>query len=89
MLAAARLGVPHVVIFTEYSVDVLASFMPETDAEVLVTADGYQQNGAFHPLGPKANRGIEQLEWDVTTVSVDRTGHESEGWSTEYDYDPL
>ncbi|MFC6907008.1 AMP-binding protein [Halalkalicoccus tibetensis] len=89
MLAAARLGAPHVVVFAEYSADVLASFMAETDAEVLVTADGYHQNGAFHPLEPKANRAIEQLEWDVTTVSVDRTGHDSEGWSAEYDYDEL
>lgn len=87
MLAVARLGAPHVVVFAEYSADVLASFM--ADAEVLVTADGYHQNGVFHLLGPKANRGIEQLEWDVTTVSVDRTGHDSEGWSAEYDYDAL
>lgn len=66
MLAAARLGAPHVVVFAEYSADVLASFM--ADAETLVTADGYHQNGAFHLLGPKANHSIEQLEWDVTTV---------------------
>lgn len=89
MLAAARIGAPHVVVFAEYSVDVLASFMAETNAETLITADGYYQNGTFRPLESKVDRGIEQLDWDVTTVLVDRTEGETENNGADYDYDRL
>lgn len=91
MLAAARIGAPHVVVFAEYSADVLASFMAETDAETLVTADGYHQNATFQPLESKAHRGIEQLEWDVTTVSIDRAKRDTDRSrsKSDYDYDDL
>jgi acetyl-CoA synthetase len=70
MLAAARLGAPHVVVFAEYSGSILSSFMRETGAQTLVTCDGYYKDGEFHALNSKAANGVEELPWDVTTVTL-------------------
>lgn len=77
MLAAARLGAPHVVVFAEYSGSVLASFMRETGARTLITCDGYYKDGAFHALNSKAKTGVSELPWDVTTVTLSHANTET------------
>lgn len=84
MLATARLGAPHVVVFAEYSADVLASIMQETRAETLVTCDGYVMDDEFHALASEASVGIDALDWDVTAVTIEHTGMET-SFGRDYD----
>lgn len=88
MLAAARLGAPHVVVFAEYSADVLTSFMRETGAQALVTCDGYFQEDEFHALASKAEAGVDALDRHVTTVTIDHVG-ESGAAAFGRDYEAL
>ncbi len=72
MLACVTLGAVHVVVFAEYSPNLLASFMRETGAQTLITSDRYYKNGDSYDLASKAAAGIDELDWDVTTITVER-----------------
>ena len=76
MLACARIGAPHSVVFAGFSADALATRMESADSEYLVTCDGYYRRG--DPLNhlSKTNEGLEDVEHDTTTVVVDRLGDE-------------
>ena len=76
MLACARIGAPHAVVFAGFSADALATRMESADSEYLVTCDGYYRRG--DPLNhlSKTNEGLEDVEHDTTTVVVDRLGDE-------------
>src|SRR5438876_1209413 len=56
MLACARIGAPHSVVFGGFSADALADRINDAQAKVLVTADGGWRRGAAVPL--KANADI-------------------------------
>ena len=45
MLACARIGAPHSVVFAGFSADALATRMNSADSEYLITADGYYRRG--------------------------------------------
>lgn len=50
MLACARLGAPHTVVFSGFSAGALADRINDTQAKVLVTADGSFRRGKVIPL---------------------------------------
>src|SRR5690606_13886216 len=52
MLACARLGAPHTVVFGGFSSDALASRITDCGAEVVVTSDGGYRRGAPSALKP-------------------------------------
>jgi acetyl-CoA synthetase len=91
MLACARIGAPHSVVFAGFSANALATRMNSADSEYLITTDGYYRRG--DPLNhiDKANEGLESVEQDVTTVVVDRLGDElaHELGPDQHDYDTL
>ena len=91
MLACARLGAPHAVVFAGFSADALAERMNASDSEHLVTVDGYYRRGDALQHLEKAREGIEQVEHDTTTIVVDRLGDDSEiePKPDERDYDEL
>ena len=74
MLACARIGAPHSVVFAGFSADALATRMNAADSEVLVTCDGYYRRGEALNHKEKADRGLRSVDADVTTVVVDRLG---------------
>jgi acetyl-CoA synthetase len=91
MLACARIGAPHSVVFAGFSADALATRMESADSEYLVTCDGYYRRGDPLPHKEKANDGLEDVGHDVDTVVVDRLDDDydhpmAEG---EHDYDEL
>jgi acetyl-CoA synthetase len=90
MLACARIGAPHSVVFAGFSADALATRMDAADSEYLVTCDGYYRRGApIHQKNKADNAAIER-EGDVeATVVVDRLGGETPLGEDEYDYDEL
>ena len=52
MLACARIGAPHTVVFGGFSADALASRLDDCQAKVVITADGGYRRGA--PVGAQA-----------------------------------
>jgi len=75
MLACARIGAPHSVVFAGFSADALATRMNSADSEYLVTADGYYRRGDPLDHLEKANEGLEDVEHEVSdVVVVDRLG---------------
>jgi len=61
MLACARLGAPHTVVFGGFSSDALASRVKDCDAKVVITADGGYRRGAPSALKPAVDDAIDKL----------------------------
>ncbi|APW99669.1 acetate--CoA ligase [Halobiforma lacisalsi AJ5] len=76
MLACARIGAPHSVVFAGLSADALAARMDAADSEYLVTCDGYYRRGDAFNQKSKVDNARLALEHDVETVVVDRLGDE-------------
>ncbi|WP_277554259.1 acetate--CoA ligase [Halobaculum limi] len=72
MLACARIGAPHSVVFAGFSADALATRMNAADSEYLVTCDGYYRRGDPLDHLDKANEGLAGVDHDTETVVVDR-----------------
>ncbi|WP_336003023.1 acetate--CoA ligase [Halorientalis halophila] len=89
MLACARIGAPHSVVFAGFSADALATRMDDADSEYLVTCDGYYRRGAPVHQKSKADNAAIGLDHDVTTVVVDRLGDGTPLTDGEHDYDQL
>jgi acetyl-CoA synthetase len=91
MLACARIGAPHAVVFAGFSADALAERMNASDSDHLVTVDGYYRRGDPLDHLSKARDGRAQVEGDVTTIVVDRLGDDAdtELGDEERDYDDL
>ena len=89
MLACARIGAPHAVVFAGFSADALATRMESAESEYLVTCDGYYRRG--DPLNhlEKTNEGLADVGHDTTTVVVHRLGddldHELDDDQLDYD----
>ena len=93
MLACARIGAPHSVVFAGFSADALATRMNSADSEYLITADGYYRRGDALDHFQKAQEGLDGVEHDVAaSVVVDRLGDDGFGHElseTQYDWDSL
>ena len=76
MLACARLGAPHSVIFGGFSADALASRILDADARVVITADGGWRRGAISPLKPAVDTALEQCPEVRSVLVVRRTGQD-------------
>src|SRR5512132_466368 len=58
MLACARIGAPHSVVFGGFSADSLADRINDADCKVLVTADGGFRRGQAHLLKPTVDVAV-------------------------------
>ena len=82
MLACARLGAPHSVVFGGFSADALRSRIGDAEAKLVITADGGFRRGAPSALKPAVDEAIEPREGAAeTTVKhvlvVRRTGQDT------------
>ena len=78
MLACARLGAPHTVVFGGFSADALSSRILDCQAKVVITADGGYRRGAASALKPAVDEALTKCP-DVTGVLVvRRTGQDVE-----------
>jgi len=95
MLACARIGAPHSVVFAGFSADALATRMNAADSEYLVTCDGYYRRGDPLDHLEKADEGLAGVDHDVeAAVVVDRLGPNDDGFGhdladDQHDYDAL
>ncbi|MDQ2071138.1 acetate--CoA ligase [Haloarcula sp. H-GB4] len=76
MLACARLGVPHNVVFAGFSADALATRMERAESEHLVTCDGYYRRGSAVAQKNKADNARIAVDHDVSVVVLDRLGRD-------------
>jgi acetyl-CoA synthetase len=59
MLACARIGAPHSVVFGGFSPESLADRINDAEAKVLITADGGYRRGQVLPLKAAADKAME------------------------------
>jgi len=77
MLATARVGAAHSVVFSAFSPDSLKDRLEDANAKVLVTADGYYRRGKPLNLKKNANKGLQGSPVE-NVVTVQRTGKDVE-----------
>jgi acetyl-CoA synthetase len=75
MLACARIGAVHSVVFSAFSGESLRSRMQDAEAKVLVTADGYYRRGKIINLKANADVGVEETPIKNVVV-VKRAGND-------------
>ena len=89
MLACARIGAPHNVVFGGFAPQSVAERMRVSEAKALITADGARRKGQTSPVKAKVDEeGIGDLAHMDTIVVVRRTGVEcelQEGRDVAYD----
>ncbi len=85
MLACARIGAAHSVIFGGFSADALKSRIKDADATLVITSDGGFRKGAAFPLKPVVDEALTGSDHNVKNVLVvKRTGQET-AWNAGRD----
>jgi acetyl-CoA synthetase len=75
MLACARIGAIHSVVFGGFSADSLASRIRDCKSEVLITADEGVRGGRVVKLKAEADKAMAQCQSIKTCIVVRRTGN--------------
>jgi acetyl-CoA synthetase len=78
MLACARLGAPHTVVFGGFSATALVDRILDCDARVVITSDGGYRRGAPSALKPAVDEALLKCPDVRSVVVVRRTGQEVE-----------
>jgi acetyl-CoA synthetase len=73
MLASARIGAVHSIVFAGFSPEALASRVNDSDAALIITADEAPRGGRNTPLKANVDKARE-ITGNVPTLVVDRTG---------------
>jgi acetyl-CoA synthetase len=76
MLACARIGAPHSVVFGGFSSSALVDRINDAEAKVLITADGGWRRGAAVPLKANADTALADTPTIEHVVVVRRTGED-------------
>lgn len=85
MLACARLGAPHTVVFGGFSADALASRVTDCEAKVIITADGGYRRGAPSALKPAVDEAVTKTGDLVEHVVVVRRTGQDVDWDEARD----
>ena len=84
MLACARIGAAHSVVFGGFSADALLSRIQDADAKVVITADGGFRKGAAFALKPAVDEALKGKTNVEKVLVVKRTGQET-AWNNATD----
>jgi acetyl-CoA synthetase len=76
MLACARIGAPHSVVFGGFSAEALRDRINDAQAKILITADGGYRRGQVVPLKQSAEEAVRECPSIEHVVTVRRTGGE-------------
>jgi acetyl-CoA synthetase len=79
MLACARVGAPHTVVFGGFSAESLRARIEDVGAKVVITADGGYRRGQPSALKPAVDKALEELPSVDHVLVVRRTG-QPVGW---------
>jgi len=77
MLACARIGAPHSVVFGGFSADALLSRIQDADAKIVITADGGFRKGAAFALKPAVDEALKGKHNVEKVLVVQRTKQET------------
>jgi len=84
MLACARIGAPHSVVFGGFSAEALRSRIEDAEAKVVITTDGQFRRGSSMPLKPAVDEAVEHCPTVQKVLVVRRTGDDV-AWNDERD----
>jgi acetyl-CoA synthetase len=76
MLACARIGAMHSVVFGGFSVEALATRIEDADAKVVITADGGYRRGKPSALKPTVDEAVARCPSIEHVLVVRRTGQD-------------
>ncbi|MFR9800632.1 acetate--CoA ligase, partial [Streptomyces sp. MS06] len=76
MLACARIGATHSVVFGGFSADALATRIQDADARVVITSDGGYRRGKPSALKPAVDEAAERAGTVEHVLVVRRTGQD-------------
>ena len=77
MLACARIGAVHSVVFGGFSADALLSRIQDADAKLVITADGGFRKGGAFALKPAVDEALKGQTNVKNVLVVKRTGQET------------
>jgi len=84
LLACARIGAVHTVVFSAFSPTALKSRLLDCGAKILITADGYYRRGTLINLKAGADEGIKETK--VEKVIVVKRGNNPVQWQKGRDF---
>ncbi|WP_284762700.1 acetate--CoA ligase [Arthrobacter sp. efr-133-R2A-63] len=76
MLACARIGAPHTVVFGGFSADALRTRIHDCDARIVITSDGAYRRGKATGLKPAVDEALLDCPDVRNVLVVRRTGQE-------------
>ena len=79
MLACARIGAVHSVVFGGFSAEALRSRIDDAEAKLVITADGGYRQGSPAALKPAVDEAVAQCPSVDNVLVVRRTGRKSRG----------
>ena len=84
MLACARIGAVHSVVFGGFSAEALRSRIEDASAKLVITADGGYRRGSALALKPAVDEAVSQSPSVERVLVVKRTGQDV-AWNNEVD----
>jgi acetyl-CoA synthetase len=84
MLACARIGAPHTVVFGGFSAEAVRTRVEDCDARVVITADGGYRRGKASPLKPNVDAAVRRCPGVRHVLVVRRTGQDVD-WDPSHD----
>ena len=86
MLAVARLGAIHSVVFGGFSAESLRARIDDADATIVITADGGHRKGSVFALKPAVDQALADGKTNVRSVIVVKRGGNDVEWSEGLDF---
>jgi acetyl-CoA synthetase len=84
MLACARIGAPHSVVFGGFSADALRTRIADAEAKLVITADGQFRRGKSAPLKPAVDAAVDG-DSTVEKVLVVKRTQDDVAWNDDRD----
>src|SRR6266849_3907629 len=84
MLACARIGAPHSVVFGGFSPDSLRERINDSKSKLVITADGGWRRGSQVPLKKNTDDALKECPFVSTVIVYKRTGQDID-WQRDRD----
>ncbi len=84
MLACARVGAPHSVVFAGFSAEALRSRIDDATAKLVITSDGQNRRGSAMALKPAVDEAVAECPSVEHVLVVRRTGQDVD-WAPDRD----
>ena len=85
MLACARIGAPHSVVFGGFSAEALNTRIADAKAKLVITSDGGYRRGAPSALKPAVDAALDHAGTSVEHVLVVRRTGQDTAWNADRD----